>query len=57
MREWTEHDDNGHLISGNYSIWEQGTGIWYLDKYEGFIGFVAIGEFKSLEEAKEAADA
>ena len=57
MREWEECDTSGNLISDNYCIWEQGTGIWYLDKYEGFIGFVAIGEFKSLEEAKEAADA
>ena len=54
--DWTEHELNGHLISGDYSIWEEGTGIWYLDKCEDFIGFVAIGQFKSLDEAKLAAE-
>jgi hypothetical protein len=54
-RDWTERDDNGHLTSGDYSIWEQGTGIWYLDERVDYIGFIPVGQFKSLEEAKAAA--
>ena len=57
MREWEECDISGNLISDDYCIWEEGTGVWYLDEKQDYMGFVPIGQFKSLEEAKEAADA
>jgi len=50
-----ECDTSGHLISGDYSIYDNG-GIWYLDEKQDYMGFVPIGQFKSLEEAKLAAE-
>ena len=55
MDEWEEHELNGHLISGDYSIYDNG-GIWYLDVKQDYMGFVPVGQFKSLDAAKEAAE-
>jgi len=53
--EWETNDINGHEESGVYSIYDNG-GIWYLDERQDYMGFVAVGQFKSMEEAKEAAE-
>jgi hypothetical protein len=53
--EWEEHELSGNLESGVYSIYDSGD-IWYLDEFKDSWGFIPVGQFKTLEEAKEAAD-
>jgi len=56
MDEWQECEVSGHMVNGDYSIWEQGTGIWYLDKLEFYIGYIPVAQFRSEEAAMAAVE-
>ena len=50
-----EDGENGHTESGVYSIYDGGD-LFYLDEFKDSWGFIPIGQFKSLELAKAAAE-
>ena len=55
MSEWEECEVSGHLINGDYYIWDN-AGVWYLDQKVDWDGFVNIGEFDSEQAAMDACE-